>query len=155
MTEPPVLLGRDAILAAEDVETETVFVPQWGGSVTVRGLSGRERNDYEASMAEQRGKKLVPNLANLTAKLVVRCVVNADGTRVFKDTDANALGEKSGAALEVIAGVARRLSGLRDEDDEEAQAEMGEGDGGGSPTASPSTSDAPSNGSSPNVTAVS
>ena len=35
------LLTRDAILAAADIQTETVPVPEWGGEVAVRPLTGR------------------------------------------------------------------------------------------------------------------
>ena len=42
------ILTRDEILESEDLATETVSVPEWGGSVIVRALTGTERDAYEA-----------------------------------------------------------------------------------------------------------
>jgi hypothetical protein len=113
------LLSRDAILHADDIEYEDVDVPEWNGAVRVRALTGTERDAYEASMSQQRGKNYVRNLANIRAKLVVKTVVDEQGERVFSDQDANALGKKSASALDRIFEVAARLSRLSDEDVEE------------------------------------
>jgi hypothetical protein len=112
-------LSRDAILAADDIEYDTLEVPQWGGTVRVRALTGTERDAYEASMSQQRGKNYVRNLANIRAKLVVKCVVDDDGVRIFTDQDAPALGKKSAAALDLIFEVAAKLSRLSEEDVDE------------------------------------
>ena len=45
-------LTRDAILEAEDIETEEVAVPEWGGNVLVRGLSGTQRDIWEQGLVE-------------------------------------------------------------------------------------------------------
>jgi hypothetical protein len=114
------LLSRDAILAADDRKTEDVAVPEWGGSVRVRSLSGSERDAYEAHIVQLRadGTKSV-NLKNLRGKLVSLSCVDEDGGRLFSDEDAEALGDKSAAALERVFDVARRLSGLSEDDIEE------------------------------------
>ena len=44
-----VFLNREAILAAEDLPRELVEVPEWGGAVYVRALTGAERDQFEAS----------------------------------------------------------------------------------------------------------
>lgn len=125
------MLSGDEILQADDLETREVPVPEWKGSVLVRGLSGRERDAYEASCMVERpaigadGKRLRGqmemhrSLLNIRAKLVVRALVNEDGTRIFKDSDAQALGEKNGAVLDRLFDVAAELSGLTAEDVEE------------------------------------
>lgn len=110
-------LSRDAILNADDLDQEEVDVAEWGGTVMVRALTGAERDAYEASMRQQRGKDFVANFANIRAKLVVKCVISPDtGERVFADNDAPALGKKSAAALDRIFEVAARLSRISDED---------------------------------------
>jgi hypothetical protein len=113
------LLTKDAILQADDLEYEELEVPEWGGTVRIRALSGKERDAYEASMRQQRGKEFIANLANIRAKLVVKCVVGEDGERLFTDQDAPAVGEKSAAALDRIFEVCARLSRLSDEDVDE------------------------------------
>jgi len=113
------ILTRDAILGAEDLPRELVEVPEWGGCVYVRALTGTERDAFEASVVEQRGKSTKMNLRNIRAKLVALTVVDEEGTRLFSDADVKLLGQKSAAALDKLFEVAQRLSGLRDEDVEE------------------------------------
>ncbi len=85
----------------------------------MRGLTGAERDAFEQSIVETRGKNTRMNLRNIRAKLVALTVVDEDGNRIFSDEDAEALGKKSAAALDRIFAVAQRLSGLRPEDVEE------------------------------------
>src|SRR5437879_1765382 len=109
MTIPQKPLSRDGILAADDIQSETVEVPEWGGTILVRGLTGEERDAFEASCVQGRGRKAEVNLRNLRAKLAVQACRNADGTRLFMDDDAPALGRKSAAAINRIYEVAARL----------------------------------------------
>lgn len=113
------LLSREQILGADDVGTEDVEVPEWGGSVRVRGLSGAERDAYEASLVRTRGKNQEVNLQNVRAKLVAWSVIDENGERLFAQSDVKALGEKSASALDRVWEVARKLSRLSDEDVEE------------------------------------
>lgn len=120
-----VVLNRDQILKASHLKTEEVAVPEWGGLVLVRELRGRERDEWEASLAVQRGQQMVPDVANMRAKLVARSVVGEDGEPVFTQQDVNALGELSAAALDRVFEVASRLSGLNPADLEEMQGNSG------------------------------
>lgn len=113
------LLTRDDILMAQDLPTERVAVPEWGGEVIVRGLTAAERDAFEQSIVETRGKNTRMNLKNIRAKLVAMTVVDEQGDRIFSDEDAELLGKKSAAALDRIFAVAQRLSGLRPEDVDE------------------------------------
>ena len=141
-------LSRDAILAAKSLRTEEVKVPEWGGTVLVRELSGRERDEWEASLTVMRGKQMVPDVANIRAKLAARTIVGDDGEPVFTQQDVAALGELSAAALDRVFDVASRLSGLNPEDVEAMTKNSGAAPGGGSSSASPATSAAPSPNSS-------
>ena len=49
------LLSKTAILAAQDLQTEDVEVPEWGGAVRVRSFTGRERDVFEAGMIRGEG----------------------------------------------------------------------------------------------------
>lgn len=134
-------LSRDDILKAEDASTEEVPCPEWGGTVLVRGMTGRERDEFELSTLEQgRGGRSKPNLVNIRAKVVARCCVNDDGERLFTLADVQALGDKSGAAIDRVYGVAARLSGLQEEDLEEMARDFTGANGSGSRSASPKTS---------------
>lgn len=106
------VLTRDSILGAKDLITEVVRVPEWGGVVHVRSLTGAERDQFEAAVVEFRGTNADINFKNLRARLVVMTVVDETGARLFSDDDVQAVGSKSGAVLDRVFAVAQRLSGL-------------------------------------------
>lgn len=114
------LLSRDAILNAKDRATKDVDVPEWGGSVRVRTMSGTERDNWEgtiAAMTDKSGK--LTKFDNLRAKLVALTVVDGEGNRLFKDDDIKALGKKSAAALDRVFAAAQSLNGMSNADIEE------------------------------------
>lgn len=115
-------LTRDQILAADDIATEVVDVPEWGGEVLVKGLTGRERDQFEESILVQNGKtRPKMKLANMRAKFVALSIVDDGGRRIFDDADIESLGQKSAAALQRVFEVAQQLSGLSDDDLEELE----------------------------------
>lgn len=120
---PPVesapMLTRDEILAAEDLPVEIVYVPEWGGSVFVRTLTGSERDKFEEDTIQGKGKNRRVTLQNIRARLVALTVCDESGTRLFQPADVARLGLKSAAALDRVFSVAQRLSGLTDDDVEE------------------------------------
>jgi len=134
-------LGRDAILKASALRTEEVRVPEWASPesgadmVLVRELRGRERDEWEASLAVMRGGQMVPDVANMRAKLVARTVVGEDGEPLFSQQDVNALGELSAAALDRVFEAASRLSGLGKDAVEEMAKNSGAVRSGDSPSA--------------------
>lgn len=111
---------RDTILQAQDIQQETINVPEWGTSVIVRGMTAGERDDFEASwFTDGPSGKAMRNLVNVRARMCVRCIVDEQGNRVFSDSDADALGKKSGKAMDRVYSSASRLSGLGAKDVEE------------------------------------
>lgn len=115
-------LSRDAILTASDIQTEEVAVPEWGGTVRVRGMTGAQRDAYEdasLSMPDKKKQTRAFIYKDARARLVAWSVVDENGKRVFSDADIPRLSEKSAAALQRIFNVAMRLSGISEEDIEE------------------------------------
>lgn len=113
------LLTREQILEIQDIQTETVEVPEWGGFVKVQGMTGTDRDAFEAAIVKQKGKGFSINMLNVRAKLVAASLVNGDGQRIFTDKDVTALGKKSAAALDRVFSIAQELSGISTEDVEE------------------------------------
>src|SRR5258707_6606445 len=159
-------LSRDAVLEGKGRDVVEVECPEWGWSVLVRGMTGKERDQFEVSlggspgaMQVQRGRaggEPARDLVNLRAKVVVRCVVDEDGNRLFTDADVVALGEKSGAPVDRIFNVAARLSGMGGEDAETMTPNFAEaGPGEPSSSGSPAISARRPNGSSPRAAAAS
>jgi len=128
------LLTREQILEAPDITTEVVEVPEWGGEVKVKAMTGSERDAFEAMLIKGKGKDTTVNMQNVRAKLVAHTVVNGDNKRMFTDQDITALGQKSAAALDRVFAVSQRLSRIKDEDVEELAKNLLEGpsDGSGS-----------------------
>ncbi len=122
------LLSKAQIFAADDRKTEDVEVPEWGGTVRLRGLNGTERDAYEASMQKQVGGKQVQDLRNFRARLVALAAINEDGTPLFETNEVAALAKRSSAALSRLFDATCRLSGITDEDvkDLEGNSEPGQ-----------------------------
>jgi hypothetical protein len=120
-------LSRDGILGAVDIKSEKVPVPEWGDEVIIRGLTGEELDAFQGSIRQFRptfdGKGMEPVLIqdNMRAKLLVKCLVDEAGDRLFQDSDASALGAKNGAVIDRLYDVASALSGLSE--DEKAELE--------------------------------
>lgn len=128
-------LNRDQILAAKDIDTTEVQVPEWGGSVLVKALTGAERDRYEQSVVEQNGKKTKVNMVNARAKLVALAVVDDKGQPLFTAADIPALAQKSAAALDRIYAVASEKAGITDKDMAELTENFIDGQSGASTSA--------------------
>lgn len=141
------LLSKAEIIAAEDIAYEDVPVPEWGGAVRVRGLTGAQRSLIEATMVASKGQEVevrIEAFRTLRERLVAASLVDENGKRLFTDHEVSALGEKSAVVLSRLMAVAQRLSGM-DEKAVEAMAGNSEaGQSAGSGSDSPSISDGPS-----------
>lgn len=112
------VLTKDQILAAVDLPREEVSVPEWGGAVVVRGLTGKERDQFEASLVDGKDKNKT-NLNNIRARLVALTLVDSKDNRLFSDEDVEKLGAKSAQVLDRLFETAQRLSGLKRDSVEE------------------------------------
>lgn len=112
------LLGRDAILEANDLPTRDVEVPEWGGRVRVKTLTGEERANWEKAVVEVRGKRTEAK-DFFRASLVANTAINDQGELIFTFRDVEALNRKSAKALERVYEAAAELCGLKEEDLEE------------------------------------
>ncbi len=115
-------LTRDQILNADDVKTKEVKVPEWGGSVVVRAMSGKERDAFEESVIEIKNGHKSTKLDNFRAKLVQKTVIDPETKELmFSAADIEALGRKSAAALDRVFSTAQKLNGLSPSDVEELE----------------------------------
>jgi hypothetical protein len=101
---------RDRIKEAQDDRREMVEVEEWGVTVEVRSMTGKERAQtlqrYLTEDNEIDWEALYP-------ELVIASTFDPDtGERVFSPDDGDWLNEKNAGALEHIGQVAMRLSGL-------------------------------------------
>lgn len=102
-------LTRDQILAANDLPSKEVDVPEWGGKVRVRSITAKDRDEFEqALIAARQAKRFAPE--NVRARYVAACIVDKDGKPMFTGKDVEALGQKSYAALERVYQAATSLN---------------------------------------------
>lgn len=114
-------LNKEQILEASDLKSVSIEVPEWGGSVLVRTMTGADRDAFEASMVivNPDGTR-IPDMRNLRAKLVALTMVDEANNRLFDVSDIPRLAMKSSAALERVFEAAQRINGLGLKAEEEA-----------------------------------
>lgn len=110
------ILSREEILSADDRKLEEVEVPEWGGSVMVRTLSGKERDEYESGTIKIKNGKQEQDFENFRARLVALCIVDEKGVRLFNSKDVTTLGNKSAAALQRVFDKCQALNAISDQD---------------------------------------
>lgn len=101
------ILSRDAILQARELPRKVVSVPEWGGEVIVRTLSGTEMDEW-ATQDQSKEDRLV----NFRSKLVAACLCDEQGKRILSFSDVQKLGEQSALALDRVYDAAASLNGI-------------------------------------------
>ena len=108
-------LSRDAILAVKDTELVAVEIPEWQGTAYIRPMTGKERDAYDLETVGN-GKP-----ENMRARMAVRVICDEKGERIFKDSDAEMLGNKSATALDRVYRAMERQNKLGATEIEEAK----------------------------------
>ena len=110
---------RDKILAVQDIPSEKVTVDEWEVDVLVRGMTAGDRVTLMQNAVDPVTGNV--NMSIVYPDVVVACVLDpASGEPVFTDDDKSALMGKSSAAIERIATVGLRLSGIGKEEQDAA-----------------------------------
>ena len=86
------MLSKGAILAADDIKIKTVEVPEWGGSVGIRVISGTDRDKFEQSYSDK-------DMGNFRVRFLAAALCDENGGRLFTDDEVEELGKKSSLVL--------------------------------------------------------
>ncbi len=109
------LLTKEQIIGVQDRKTQVVTVEEWGGDVTLIEPSAKDVDDIQDAMMKlsSDGKKsdFQMDNSNIRAKTVVRCILNADGTQMFKDSEADELGKKSDVVIGHLYNLIEEMQG--------------------------------------------
>jgi hypothetical protein len=110
-------------------------MPEWGGAVRVRTMTGTERDDFRKSIASEDGLPV----GRFSVALLAATLVDENGARLFSMDEIDQLAEKNAASLDKPATVAMRLNGLGGEAVDEAvkNSASGQSDDSGSGSPSP------------------
>jgi hypothetical protein len=108
------VLTKQQIIESNDLVTKTIPVPQWGGVVIVREAMSRDREEYDRSLVDTQmvndKPTVVTNYDNAKARLVVKCLVDEQGNRLFSDAEAEVLGRKNANVIERLFNEITTLS---------------------------------------------
>ena len=117
------VLTRQSIAEKQDLKNEIVNVPEWGGDVCLRMMSGAERESWELDMYNRsNGGKKSEALKGLKVSLLSLCITDEGGNKIFDDDEGRRiLGSKSASAIDKLFNHAQKLNGLTANDVEELE----------------------------------
>lgn len=142
MSKTKILSAAD-IRGVDDSKKELVEVPEWGGSVYVRNMTAKERDDFDASLRAEAETSPAGNKGegdNLRARLAAATCCDEAGKLLFTLADVELLGQKSASALNRLFQVALRLNPSGNAAVEDAKKNSTETGSGDSASDSPSPS---------------
>lgn len=126
-------LDATALLAAGRLEVQRIVVPELGGAVYIRSLSGYEFEEYEKALARQQD-----DVINARARLLVMCLCDAKGALQFGPADIKKIGQLPAAVVLRLFMACRKLNKLDVDSIKElaknCETGLGAGSGSSSPT---------------------
>lgn len=92
-------LSKHSILAADDLKVRMIDVPEWGGQVGVKVISGTARDKFESFYSEK-------NMDNFRVRFLAEALCDEKGEKLFTDADVEDLGKKSSIVINRLFGEA-------------------------------------------------
>lgn len=107
---------RDLIANADDLYAETLEVPEWNITLTLRTPTVAERAAMIRRFVGQGNGEPNTDLNEMYPALLIATCVNPDTNEMlFTEADADLIRSKNGTVVERIAMVALRLCGMSDD----------------------------------------
>ena len=106
---------RDQFLKKVEVPVSKVEVPEMGLTVYVKGMTAKERTQFEVGMMTN-GKKSLRKMQLFRELLVIKCCCDENGNLLFTKDDIDQIGELPATIIERIVDEAQAVSGMKDED---------------------------------------
>lgn len=115
MTDADGLATRDILLRAPVRRFKLVDIPGWG-KFRVRSLTELERSRFEASIRDKNGNVSPTKLIDLKCRLIVLCVVDADGNQLLTNGDIDQLRQQDSRYTNQLVTEIQSHCGISDED---------------------------------------
>jgi hypothetical protein len=122
-TTPRKKLSRTDIEGAKDVKTTTVYVPEWGGDVTLRSLDSAGRVTLEKAAVQHPGTKYqYTDVSAAKSTMLSLSIVDADTLEPLfpGEEGTKALDKKSGDVINTLLLETFKLNGLTPSEDKPA-----------------------------------
>ena len=104
------MLSRDQILHAEDLIVEEIDVPEWGGKVFLRVMTGTNRGLYDGKYAKINE---MPHLHHdVRIQLLIYTLCDEHGNQLFTNQDIPILGAKNGSVIDRLFDIAMEMNGI-------------------------------------------
>ncbi len=103
------VLTAEDILCKDDIETVDCYVPEWGGTVKLRSLSGLEAERFVAAFPP--GERQSASAVHIVAL----CAIKEDGTPFFTSEQVEELKKKSLRGIMRLQKEVLRINGLSEE----------------------------------------
>tara|TARA_Y100001973_G_scaffold103364_1_gene170460 strand:+ start:567 stop:920 length:354 start_codon:yes stop_codon:yes gene_type:complete len=113
-------LTKDQILQAIDAKTIEFDIPEWGGSILLRGMTGKARNEYEF-WASSQNKHDVADFRGIRERLIISCAVDESGNPLFTIDEIDQLAAKNSEIIDRIHAKCQEICGMSPESVEEAE----------------------------------
>ena len=116
-------LSKDDILNISDIQVKEIDVSEWGGTVYIKQLSRGQADEYTFRRFGKSEMKKGDIETDVTlfghdTWLVAQGVCDADGKRIFSNSDIKKLEEKNANAIGSIAVEIVKFSGMQEDVEE-------------------------------------
>jgi len=119
---------REQFFSMGEVPVEQVRLAV--GTIYVRGMTAKERSEYDAQFRLASGKPNRRKQLMARALMVVQHCEDEDGNKLFTESDLATIEAMPAAVIEPIVDAACRVSGMTAEDVDEAAKNSDEADSG-------------------------
>lgn len=114
-------LTREEILAADDLPTWTLAVPEWGGEVRMRALNGAQYEEVELRLHRFKSSPTGEGWRGMKLLVARYSMVSESGDPLFDTKTIDQLSTKNAAALERVFKSAMAGNGMLKEDVEKLE----------------------------------
>ena len=114
-------LSLNQIKSSKDISVEEIKVPEWRGSICIKQMSGKERDEYDAFLFKKvDAKGRVVSTKELRTSLLAIVMCDENGKNIFASMKEGVavLAEKNGGVLASIYEKARKFNGITEDEEE-------------------------------------
>ena len=110
------MLTATEIVQAKDKATKVVEVPEWGGSVALRKLSGEERDFFDSEVSKRVKKDGTVDLQGARTFLLTMVLVDEAGKAIFNTEEEKlSLNGKASDVIHRLFRIAQSMNGIGEE----------------------------------------